>query len=236
VLDPAGQLGVLGHVAPDRWILWLEVATGGGALSWLLRLLDAPDADEPGASTLADLDRLVAEADPGMDGLLFAPWLSGERVPVFDDRLRGAFVGLALGHRRGHLVRAVMEGVAYQMRWALDYADGYGVSVDEIRAVGGGTIGTAWTQIVADTLGRPMLSMASPQDATARGAAACAIVGLGLEPDLEFARETAIVERMHRPDLDRMASADRAFGRYRRLYDALQPLFAEADERAAVPT
>lgn len=232
VIDPEGQLGVIGHVEPGRWILWLEVATGGGALNWLLRILDASDADDPGAATLARIDRLVTDASD-MDGLLFAPWLSGERVPVFDDRLRGAFVGLGLHHGRGHLLRAVMEGVAYQMRWALEYADGYGVPIDEIRGVGGGCIGSAWTQIIADTLGRPLLSMASPQDATARGAAACAIVGLGLEPNVSFARDVAVIEREHRPDPRAADAANEGYERYRRLYQALQPVFDQGVARPA---
>jgi xylulokinase len=226
VEDPAGQLGVLGHIDPDRWILWLEVATGGGALNWLLRVLDADDADDPGAGTLARIDALVGEAS-AMDGLLFAPWLSGERVPVFDDRLRGAFVGLGLHHGRSHLLRAVMEGVAYQMRWALEYGADYGVPIDEIRGVGGGAIGSAWTQIIADVLGRPVLSMAAPQDATARGAATCAIIGLGLQPDTAFARETAVIERVHRPSPEAMAAATDAYGHYRRLYEALRPVYED---------
>ena len=230
--DPAHQLGVLGHMDPDRWILWLEVATGGGALNWLLRVLHASDADDPGTETLARIDGLVGAATE-MDGLLFAPWLSGERVPVFDDRLRGAFVGLGLHHDRGHLLRAIMEGVAYQMRWALEYADGFGVPIDEIRGVGGGSIGSAWTQIIADVLGRPLLSMAAPQDATARGAAACAIVGLGLQPDLSFARDTAVVERIHRPAPDAMPAAEEGYRRYRLLYEALLPIYSRASARQA---
>jgi sugar (pentulose or hexulose) kinase len=231
VADAAGQLGVLGHVDPDLWILWLEVATGGAALTWLLRVLGSDEGDEPGATTLADVDRLVAGATD-MDGLLFAPWLSGERVPVFDDRLRGAFVGLSLNHDRGHLLRAVMEGVAFQMRWALEYADGFGVPIDEIRAVGGGCIGTTWTQLIADTLDRPLLSMASPQDAAARGAAACAVVALGLEPDLSFARRHATVERTHLPSRGAAPERDRAYGRYRRLYDALRPVYHDEPDVA----
>lgn len=236
VTDPAGQLGVIGHVLDDRWILWLEVATGGGALNWLLRILDAADAEDPTESTLSRIDELVNGAADDMEGLLFAPWLSGERVPVFDDRLRGAFVGLGLNHGRAHLLRAVMEGVAHQMRWALEYADGYGVTIDEIRGVGGGCIGSAWTQMIADVLGRPLLSLAAPQDATARGAAACAIVGLGLQPDVGFTRETVVIERVHRPDPVAMVLAHERYEQYRRLYEALGPLYAERSSRAtAVP-
>src|SRR4051812_14701938 len=112
-----------------------------------------------------------------MDGLLFAPWLSGERVPGFDDRVRGAFVGLGLHHGRDHLVRALMEGVAYQMRWALEYGAAFGVPIGTIRGVGGGFIGTSWTQIIADVLGRRIECIERPQDAAAVGAAACALVG-----------------------------------------------------------
>jgi xylulokinase len=238
VADPAGKLGMLGHVDPALRILWLEVATGGGALTWLLRMLGNADGDELRPTALVEVDRLV-EAATGMDGLVFAPWLSGERVPVFDDRARGAFVGLGLHHGRGHLMRALMEGVALQMRWALEYAAAYGVPIGEIRAVGGGCIGTSWTQIIADALGRPLLSMAAPQDAAARGAAACALVGLGLQPDLSVARRLAVVERVHRPDPVRVAQLDQAYDRFRRLYEALHPIYhpptGPADERPAGP-
>ncbi len=224
VIDPAGQLGVLGHADPALWILWLEVATGGGALSWLLRLLG--DGSDPGGEALAEVDRGVAACVDEMDGLLFAPWLSGERVPVFDDRIRGAFVGLGLRHGRAHLLRAVMEGVAYQMRWALEYGAGYGVPIGLIKGVGGGFIGASWTQIIADVLGRPIASIERPQDGAAVGAAACALVGIGAQPDLRFVRDRVRVERTHEPDPARRAGYDAGYARFQRLYEALAPLSA----------
>jgi len=224
VVDPAGQLGVIGHADPRLWILWLEVATGGGALSWLMRALG--DGAEPSTAALAALDHEVAAVADEMDDLLFAPWLSGERVPVFDDRVRGAFVGLALRHGRGHLLRALMEGVAFQMRWALEYGSAFGTPIGEVRGVGGGFIGTTWTQIIADVLGRPVASIRQPQDAAALGAAACALVGIGAQPDLRFVRDIVAVERTFEPDASRRPRLDVGFDRFRRLYDALAPLFA----------
>lgn len=224
VADPSGQLGVIGHADPDLFILWLEVATGGGALSWLLRLLG--EGADPSAAVLAEVERGVAACVDEMDGLMFAPWLSGERVPVFDDRIRGAFVGLGLRHGRSHLLRALMEGVAYQMRWALEYGAGYGVPIGSIRGVGGGFIGTSWTQIIADVLGRPIGSIERPQDAAAVGAAACALVGIGAQPDLRFVRERVRVERTHEPDPARRAGYDAGFERFQRLYAALASLSA----------
>jgi xylulokinase len=160
-----------------------------------------------------------------MEGLLFAPWLSGERVPVFDDRARGAFVGIGLNHGPSHLLRAVMEGVAFQMRWALEYGLAYGQPLDELRAVGGGTISDVWIQIIADVLDRPIRVIRHPQDAAARGAAACALVGLGLKPDFAFARELAVVDREYLPDRRRRTAYEAGYRRFRQLYDALLPLY-----------
>jgi xylulokinase len=222
LLDPERKLGLLGHAIDDRWILWLEIATGGGALAWLLRAM--------GASTrrpvdYAEIDRLVELCADEVDGLLFAPWLSGERVPLFDDRLRGAFVGLHLGHGRGHLIRAVMEGIACQIRWAFDYGEAFGEPIREVRAVGGGAIGETWLQIIADVLGRDVACVAAPQDAGARGAAALALVALGAERDLEFVRRDAMVERKLEPQPGRRQASDRLYNRYRRLHEALAPLY-----------
>jgi xylulokinase len=234
VVDPMGQLGVIGHADPRLWILWLEVATGGGALSWLLRAIG--DGSEPSAAALAELGSSVTAVADEMDGLLFAPWLSGERVPVFDDRIRGAFVGLGLSHGRAHLVRALMEGVAYQMRWALEYGAAFGVPIGTVRGVGGGFIGTSWTQIIADILGRPIACIEHPQDAAAVGAAACALVGIGAQPDLRFVRERVRVERVFEPDPARRAGHDAAYDRFRRLYGALSPLSAGSPAIAPDPS
>lgn len=220
--DPAGQLGVLCHAMPDRWILWLEIATGGGALAWLLR---ATDGRRRGGVDYAEIDRVVEACAAEQDGLLFAPWLSGERVPVFDDRLRGAFVGLGLHHGRGHLLRAVMEGVACQIRWARDYAEAYGQAVDEIRAVGGGAIGGVWLQIIADILGASILAVSEPQDAGARGVGALGLVAIGAEPDVGFLKDDVGIGRTFRPAPERHAAADETYVRYRALYEALRPLF-----------
>jgi xylulokinase len=161
-----------------------------------------------------------------MDDLLFAPWLSGERVPVFDDRIRGAFVGLGLRHGRGHLLRALMEGVAYQMRWALDYGAGFGAPIGEVRGVGGGFIGTTWTQIIADVLDRPIASIRNPQDAAAVGAAACALVGIGAQRDVRFVRDIVEVERTHQPAPGARSRLDAGYARFQRLYAARAPRFA----------
>jgi len=221
-LDPRQRLGVLAHADADLWILWLEIATGGAALAWAVRMLGL---DHPGPVDYARIEQLVSDSSDDMDGLLFAPWLSGERVPVFDDSARASFVGLRLHHGPGHILRAVMEGVAFQMRWALEYGLDYGQAVKRIRAVGGGSMGTEWTQIIADVLERPLETIAQPQDAGAIGAASCAIVGSGAQPDYAFLTDRATVTRTFLPDAVRALDYADRYALYRRLYDALYPLY-----------
>ncbi len=223
VTDPGRRLGVLGHAAPDAWILWLEIATGGAALSWIGRALGEPARpDAPLDHAL--IEQLVTSAAGDTHDLLFAPWLSGERVPLFDDGARGAFVGLALRHGRAHLVRAVMEGVAYQIRWALEYGLAYGLPAGSIRAVGGGGMGNAWLGIIADTLGRPIEVLDAPQDAAALGVAATAFVGLGAWPSLDSIHHHIRVARVIEPDATRARGYDRGFARFQTLHNALAPI------------
>ncbi|BDX30154.1 xylulokinase [Mycobacterium antarcticum] len=221
-IDPRGRLGALAHADPDLWILWLEIATGGAALAWAVRLLGL---DDPPPVDYARVEQLVRDSADDMDGLLFAPWLSGERVPVFDDSVRASFVGLSLHHGPGHVLRAVMEGVAFQMRWALEYAMDYGQAVTRIRAVGGGTMGSEWIQIIADILERPLETIDQPQDAAAIGAAACAIVGSGAQSDFSFLTGRATVTRCHVPDAARALDYSERYVHYRRLYEALHPIY-----------
>jgi xylulokinase len=235
--DPAGRLGPLRHVLPGRWIVWLETATGGGALAWFRhQLAGFAPGRRAGAPDHDAIDRATAAVADEMDGLLFAPWLTGERVPLFDDAVRGAFVGIGLHHGGAHLARAVMEGVACQIATTLEYGIAYGVAPTSIRIVGGGGIGATWTAIISDTLGLPLDIVSEPQDAAARGAAACALSGAGLAPDAAGA-VPATIERTVRPDPDRAGVAAERLARFRELYPllrAIAPGVAEAASARAV--
>ena len=110
------------------------------------------------------------------------------------------------------------------MRWALEYGLAFGQPIDAIRAVGGGTIGDVWIQIIADILDRPLQAIRDPQDAGAIGAAACGLVGLRLQSDFEFIRDLAIIERTYVPDPSRRPVYAARYRQFRRVYEALAPI------------
>jgi xylulokinase len=193
--DPGRRLGLLCHADPRRWLLWAEMETGGGALAWWRRTL--------GLANPEDADRLADEVDPSQTDLLFAPWLTGERVPYWDHDARGAFIGLSLSHGAGHMTRAVMEGIAFQMRLVLEYAEAFGVHADGIRVVGGAGMGRVLPAILADVLGRSLAVVADPQSAGARGAAFCALAacqGASLDALARSVEEARLIKPERGPE------------------------------------
>jgi xylulokinase len=219
--DPGRRLGVLCHMDPTRWLLWAEMETGGGALAWWRDVLGG--AVDGGRAEPADVDRLAARVRPEEVGVLFAPWLTGERVPLWDDDARGAFVGIGIDHGVAHLTRAVMEGVAYQLRWVLEYAEGFGVRVDAVRLIGGGGLGAVLPQVIADVVGRPLEVVTEPQHAGARGAALCALAACGVASLDDLSDATRLSGTID-PDARYRAMYDERFGRFTKLRDRLAPI------------
>ena len=213
LVDPGRRLALLGHVDPARRLLWAEMETGAGALAWWGRTLDLHDPDA--------VDRLAGSVDGAVDAdvPLFAPWLTGERVPYWDDDARGAFVGLTLRHGPAELTRAVMEGICFQLRLVFDYATAFGVAPDTIRVVGGAGMGGVLPGILADVLDRTLLLVDDPQSAGARGAAFCALAasqGSSIDDLSDSVGLTRVIRPEHGP-----APYTARFERFRRLRDAL---------------
>jgi xylulokinase len=203
--------------------------TGGGALRWFCeRFCQAqaqPDsADE--VSTYALLNRMAEAVRPGSDGLLFLPWLTGERAPVLDHYARAAFVGLSMGHTKAHLARAVMEGVGNHIRWMIESLEGIGLEVGPLRTIGGGSTSRLWTQIISDICGRELQVVEHPLEAGAIGAALTVAVGLGVYPSMEAVDGLISVGRTVRPiEGRRQARYQVQYHEYRALYDALSPIY-----------
>lgn len=162
-----------GARTPGRFYALAAVQNAGLALRWALRVL--------GISSWKEAYREAFSVEAGAGGVLFLPYLSGERTPHFDPEARGAWVGLGLSHERPHLLRAAFEGVAYALREALEALEAAGVPASELRLAGGGTLREPWRAMLADVLERPLLVLPNSvsQNASARGAALLAGVAGG---------------------------------------------------------
>ena len=228
-IDPSGRIHAFAHAVPGRYCLLAVTLAAGGSLRWW--------RDVTGLT----YDELVAEAaavEPGSEGLIFLPYLMGERTPHLDPRATGGFIGLTARHTRGHMTRAVMEGVLYSMRDGLEIMRGLDVDPKQIRAIGGGSTSDLWLQLQADVLGAPVQQLAIPEGA-AYGAALLGHVAAGTFADVDEAA-TVVQTREHvtQPAPDRVAAYEEGYAVYRSLYGALrEPMHRlgelAGDDRAA---
>jgi xylulokinase len=222
LVDPLLRALTLCHVVPGRAFCLAATLSAGLALRWLRENVLGAPPDAAFEALLAG----AAALDAGADGLLFLPYLLGERSPHLDPQARGVFCGLALRHGQAHLLRAVLEGVAYSLRDVLDVLLAVGVRPERIVVAGGGMRLPLWRQILAGVLGRPLLPLAQA-DQSALGAALVAGVSTGVFPDLASACRLAVAyEPPVVPDPSAVASYERPFSLYRQLYPAVQPTLA----------
>ena len=213
--DPQARVHVFCHAVPGTWHAMGVMLSAAGSAAWLRGVLDA-DLDE--------LEAAASEWAPGVEGLLFAPYLAGERTPHADPNARGAFTGLSLRHDRGALWRAALEGVAFGLRDSLELLRSLGVRPEVGRASGGGTRSRLWLRIVASVLDLPLEVMAS-QEGSAFGAALLAGVRAGTFADVAEAASRCVraVETIEPDPAWVVAYAD-TYERYKLLYPTLRPL------------
>lgn len=224
-IDPSGRVHTFCHAVRGKWHIMGVNLSAGGSLQWFRNELCRTDAAAAKRGKREIYDQLTAEAAgvaPGSQGLFFLPYLSGERTPHADPDARGCFVGLTLAHTRGHLVRAIMEGVTYSMRDSLAIIEDLGVPVKQIRASGGGSRSPLWRQIQADVFGRKVVTINS-EEGPAYGVALLAAVGAGAFKNIEEAcRSTIRVVEETATQRRAKATYDRAFPVYQQLYRSLK--------------
>ncbi|MBI5505896.1 MAG: FGGY-family carbohydrate kinase [Deltaproteobacteria bacterium] len=171
------------------------------------------------------VDRIAASVPAGSDKLLFTPWLNGERTPVDDHHLRGAFHNISPRTTLDHMARAVLEGVAYNTRWSLGYVEKFlRRRLDPIRIIGGGARSALWCRIFADVLEREIHAVADPIHANARGAAFVAAIGLGWMR-LEDIPSAVAVERTYRPDPRLRSIYDEMYDSFLRIHRANRRIY-----------
>lgn len=223
--DPRLILGF--HVVPGLWLLQGGTTGGGGVMRWIEREfagLEKQEAERLGKSVLALLDEAAGRINPGSDGVVFLPYMAGERSPIWDVKAKGVFYGLDFSKSKAHMVRAAMEGVAYSLRHNLEVAYEAGASVGMLRAMGGAANSMLWTQIKADVTGLP-IEVVTSDTATTLGAAILAGVGTGFYRDFEEAvKLTVRVRRRHEPDRQNSGLYEKNYRIYLDLYSNLKEI------------
>jgi xylulokinase len=223
------NMASLPSCVPGRYFVVNEQETAGVSLTFLRDRVffghDALGDCPPPEDAYQRFDRLAAQASPGSGGLIYTPWLYGERTPVEESTLRAGFYNLSLTTSLADLVRAVMEGVAYNTRWLQGFVEKLaGRSLSPVNFVGGGALSEVWSQIFADVLNRPVLQVKDPQAAGLRGVAVLAGVSLGLTSFDDYARHVDIAHRFE-PRPEAVAVYDQLFQTYLEIYKRNSPIY-----------
>lgn len=216
-LDPSGRLHTFCHAVPGRWHVMGVTQAAGLSLRWFR------DQFTPQAT----YDQLTAEAAavaPGADGLLWAPYLMGERTPYLDPSARASLIGLTSSHTRGHIVRAILEGVAFSLKDTFTIFEEHGLPVSTIRLGGGGARSPLWRRIQADVYGREV-EILEAEEGAAYGAALLAGVGAGIWPSVDAACDATVrVRERISPRRESVEIMREGYDRFRRVYSATKKI------------
>ena len=224
-VDPQARAHTFCHSVPNMWYLMGVILSAGMSLSWYRDTIadsERASAEQSGRDPYDVLTELASTAPIGSEGLLFLPYLTGERTPHKDPHARGGFIGLTIRHERKHLVRAVLEGITFAMRDSMEIMRELGVPIEEVRATGGGAKSPFWKQLQADIYGCEIATINSDQG-PAFGAALMAGVGAGVYNSLPEACDQIIkvVERTA-PDETRKQEYDDYYQAFRGSYPGIR--------------
>ena len=223
-LDPKGRLHTFCHAIPGRWHVMGVTQAAGLSLRWLRDRIGAGPDD--GRDPYERMSAEAATAPAGSEGAFWAPYLMGERTPHLDPFARAAFVGLSASHTRAHLIRAVLEGVAYSLKDTFSIFDEIHVPVERIRLGGGGARSPLWQQIQADVYGHEV-EILKAEEGAAYGAAILAGVGSGCWKSVDEACDATVsVAKRVNSNKENSAAMQRGYQTYRRIYPALHSIFA----------
>ncbi len=212
----------------DNYLFISKQETGAACLDWVINQMFR-DEKEKYKENQAELYKLinltVGNSKVGAKNLLFTPWLFGERSPLNDPNVRGGFYNLSLDHNREDLLRAVYEGVAYNIKWALIILEKLVGKIDKINFIGGGTKSNVWCQILADVLERNIVQMIDPDLAAVKGSAIISLVGLGLLKDFSDAIPLIKIKQNFTPNPDNKKIYTKLFTEYMKIYKRNKAMF-----------
>ncbi len=204
--DPEHPFWALTHISPEMWIIGGGLDTGGGGMRWLRDafgegILDI--AREKNISVYQLLSEMAAGVPPGAGNLLFIPWVYGERGHMgVEHYAKGAFIGLDLDHNMARMARAVMEGVAFHLRWMMEGMEEAGLEIKAINMIGGGSTSDVWTQIISNVTGRKLRLVKSPQNVGSVGTALTVALGLGIHSSVDDLNQLVQLDQVIKPQHD----------------------------------
>jgi xylulokinase len=220
--DPKGRVHTFCHAVPGRWIVMGVTQAAGLSLRWFRDQFGMSSGSQPESYEMLSTE--AAKAPPGCDGLLFAPYLMGERTPHLDPAARGMLVGLTASHTRAHVIRAILEGVAFSLRDTFSIFQEIKLPVKSIRLGGGGARSALWRQIQADVYGKRVETVEAEEGA-AYGAAILAGVGAKAWPSVDAACDELVrVAGTVSPTSSDLLIMEEAYSVYRRLYPAMKSI------------
>ncbi len=222
--EPEGKLHLFNHAAPDSYYYMGVMLAAGQALSW------AKNNILPESWNYDILNNRASQVSPGSEGLIFLPYLYGERTPHADAQARGVFFGLSARHDKSHLVRSVMEGVTFGLKDSLELIKKRGVVIEKVRAIGGGAKSKVWQQIIADIFAIPV-DLLEIEEGPAYGAAMLAGVGVGMFKDFsEVDKELIKVRTTIEPKAKNIDKYQKNYQVYKSLYPALKDIYPSITE------
>lgn len=230
MVDVSAMIAAIVGAQSGKFNYFAEMETAGKCLEWAKTHLAEDDlqfyrSTEAGSAPYDLLTAAAANTAPGAGGVLFTPWLHGNRCPFEDPNASGMFFGLKLDTTKAELVRAVLEGVCYHLRWMLESQDKKLKTSEPIRFVGGGARSAVIAQMLADITGRCIETVENPQNVGSVGAAAVMAVGMGIIPSLESVNGFIPVENTYTPDAAAHEVYNHYYGAFRKLYAANKKLY-----------
>ncbi len=217
VPDPLHRLLTWAHGIPHKWLLLGVMQTAGASLRWFR---DSFSLEKDSYETYSNL---AEKTPPGADGLIFLPFLMGERSPYWNPSARGVFYGITYAHKKAHFIRSIMEGIGFGLKTILDAAESLGVIIERFRILGGGGISKVWQKIISDILDKRIIVVQNKEQA-AFGAALLAGVGIGIYSSFEDAIDKKIqIDEELLPTSHEIYEKNYAI--YKELYEVLKPLY-----------
>lgn len=230
IYDPQQRTFTWAHAVPGAFHPTGTMQTAAGSYAWLKRELcheETARAEAAGQSPYEAMNATAASAPPGCDGLVFLPYLLGERTPRWNPLARGGFIGLTMAHTRGHLVRSVLEGVSMNLAVILNIFRAQGMAIDRLSVIGGGAKGALWRQIMADVYEVDVDIPNYLEEATSIGAAIIAGVGSGIYKDFSVVNSFFRIVDTVKPNPEHVKIHRSRKKLFDRLYAALEPVFPD---------